>query len=150
MAVVDKPILNDPYEEPNRHWMFEEKQPRLVEERRRAGFFVAPRTRDSSSPVAAEQLIRYDDQPGLAPVNEIRRRVKNWRKAGYPGTTKITQDLLRHWNDPIRERRLFFCQREAAETMIWLIEAPASEKQGITIPIDEPNEPEVWKTVTAH
>lgn len=141
MAVVDKPILNDPYEEPNRHWVFEEKQPRLVEERRPAGFFVAPRTRDSSSPVAAEQLIRYDDQPGLAPVNEIRRRVKDWRKAGYPGTTKITQDLLRHWNDPTRERRLFFCQTEAAETMIWLIEAPASEKQGITIPVDEPNDP---------
>jgi len=141
LAVVDKPILNDPYEEPSRHWMFEEKQPRLVEERRPAGFFVAPRTRDSSSPVAAEQLIRYDDQPGLAPVNEIRRRVKDWRKAGYPGTTKITQDLLRHWNDPTRERRLFFCQTEAAETMIWLIEAPASEKQGIIIAVDEPNDP---------
>jgi type III restriction enzyme len=141
LAAVDKPILNDPYEEPNRHWMFEEKQPRLVEERRPAGFFVAPRTRDYSSPVAAEQLIRYDDQLGLAPVNEIRRRVKDWRKAGYPGTTKITQDLLRHWNDPTRERRLFFCQREAAETIIWLIEAPASEKQGIIVPVDEPNDP---------
>jgi len=139
---VDKPIINDPFEEPSRHYVFEEGQPRLVEERRPAGFFVAPRTRNHSTPVAVEQLIRYDDQPSLAPVNEIRRRVNEWRRAGYPGTTKITKELLRHWNAPTRERRLFFCQREAAETMIWLIEAPAAAKQGIIIPIDEPTDPQ--------
>ena len=142
MGVVDKPIINDPFEEPSRHYVFEEGQPRLAEERRPAGFFVAPRTRNHSAPVAAEQLVRYDDQPDLAPVNEIRRRVREWRKAGYPGTTNITQELLRHWNDPTRERRLFFCQREAAETLIWLIEAPAAAKQGIIIPIDEPTDPQ--------
>ena len=142
MGVVDKPIINDPFEEPTRHYVFEEGQPRLAEERRPAGFFVAPRTRNHSTPVAVEQLIRYDDQPSLAPVNEIRHRVNEWRRAGYPGTTKITKELLRHWNAPTRERRLFYCQREAAETMIWLIEAPAAAKQGIIIPVDEPTDPQ--------
>ena len=138
---MDKPIINDPFEEPTRHYLFEEGQPNLVEERRPAGFFVAPRTRNHGGPVAVEQLIRYDDITGLSPVNEIRRRVNEWRKAGYPGTTKITQELLRHWNDPRRDRRLFFCQREAAETVIWLVEAPAVVKQGIVIPVDEPTDP---------
>ena len=40
------------------------------------------------------------------------------------------------WNNPERERKLFFCQREAAETLIWLVEASPAEKQGITIPKD--------------
>ncbi|MEM4204656.1 MAG: DEAD/DEAH box helicase family protein, partial [Candidatus Methanomethylicaceae archaeon] len=31
---------------------------------------------------------------------------------------------------------MFFCQREAAETIIWLVEASPAEKQGIDIPKD--------------
>ncbi len=37
---------------------------------------------------------------------------------------------------------MFFCQLEAVETVIWLVEAPESEKQGIIIPGDAPNDPE--------
>jgi type III restriction enzyme len=49
---------------------------------------------------------------------------------------------LRHWNNPEREgkHRLFFCEREAAETVIWLIETPASSKTGIKIPKDVPTD----------
>ena len=59
-------------------------------------------------------------------------------KAAYPGVTGITKRLLEHWNDPeARENhRFFFCQLEAIETLIWLTEAPAAEKQGIVIPSD--------------
>jgi type III restriction enzyme len=69
-------------------------------------------------------------------VNTIRERVKAWRERGYPGATPITRQLLNHWNNPERERKLFFCQREAAETLIWLVEASPAEKQGIAIPKD--------------
>ncbi|MDH7486451.1 MAG: DEAD/DEAH box helicase family protein [Anaerolineae bacterium] len=72
-------------------------------------------------------------------VNAIRERVKTWRHRGYPGVTPITRQLLNHWNDPDRERKLFFCQREAAETLIWLVEASPAEKQGIVIPKDTPS-----------
>ena len=80
----------------------------------------------------------YDSQLDLAPVNEIRRRVAEWRRSEYKGATKVTQELLRHWNNPEREGRfrLFFCEREAAETIIWLVEAPDALKQGIKIPRD--------------
>lgn len=39
-------------------------------------------------------------------------------------------------NSQERENRLFFCQLEAIETLIWLTEAPASDKVGIDIPSD--------------
>jgi type III restriction enzyme len=36
--------------------------------------------------------------------------------------TPETQRLLLHWRDESRERKLFFCQREAVETLIYLTE----------------------------
>nr|MBA2633454.1 DEAD/DEAH box helicase family protein [Chloroflexota bacterium] len=51
-----------------------------------------------------------------------------WREAGYPGATRTTLDLLRHWTRPDRDRRLFFCQLEAAETAIWLVEGPQQDR----------------------
>ena len=69
-------------------------------------------------------------------VNTVRERVRYWRKQDYPGATPITRQLLNYWNNPERERKLFFCQLEATETLIWLVEALPSEKQGITIPKD--------------
>ena len=48
--------------------------------------------------------------------------VDRWRFEGWPGATATTRILLEHWNDPERERRLFFCQVEAVETAMWLAE----------------------------
>ena len=79
------------------------------------------------------------DDPGIFVeidiVNKIRPRVKAWREASYPGVTGITKRLLEHWQDPEerKDRRFFFCQLEAIETLIWLTEAPAADKVGIDI-----------------
>ncbi|MDH7577785.1 MAG: hypothetical protein QHH75_08175 [Bacillota bacterium] len=40
----------------------------------------------------------------------------------------MTRELLRYWTKGEREYPLFFCQREAAETIIWLVEAPPAER----------------------
>jgi len=135
---VDQPIINDPYQEPTRWWDYHEGQPVLRDGRRPAGYYLAPRTRARAGAIAQEEFVPLES------VNEIRRRVARWREARYPGATRITQELLRHWNSPEREgrHRLFFCQREAAETIIWLIEAPAQERQGIEIPADAPHDAE--------
>ena len=55
-------------------------------------------------------------------VNQIRPRVKVWREARYAGVSGITKRLLEHWRDPEerRDRRFFFCQLEAIETLIRL------------------------------
>jgi type III restriction enzyme len=128
--LVDEPIINSPFEEPKRHWVYEEGQPVIKEERRPAGYFLRPRTFKEQAALFEEEFVP------LELVNTIRKRVKEWRERDYPGVTSITRSLLKHWNNPDRERKLFFCQREAAETLIWLVEAPHSEKQGIDIPKD--------------
>ena len=69
-----------------------------------------------------------DDYVELPIVNEIRRHVGRWREAGYPGATRTTLDLFHHWSRPERDRRLFFCQLEAAETAIWLVEGPQQDR----------------------
>ena len=131
-ATIDRLIVNSPYEEPTRHWRYDRPTRlfNLEEGRRPAGYVVA------SGDTAA-----FDD-PGvfreILLVNRIRERVKTWRASGYPGVTGITKRLLEHWQDPeeFESRRFFFCQLEAAETLIWLAEAPPNERVGIDIPSD--------------
>jgi type III restriction enzyme len=102
----------------------------LKEGRRPAGYYLKARTRGPQTSLLEEEFVPLDM------VNTIRERVKAWRQRSYPGVTPITRQLLNHWNNPHRERKLFFCQREAIETLIWLVEASAAEKQGIVIPKD--------------
>ncbi len=132
---IDQLIINSPYSEPAEHWKYD-RESRLfsrVAGRRPAGYV---RASDSSK--------AFDD-PGvfveLPLVNKIRPRVNAWRDANYPGVSGITKRLLEHWRDPEQRenRRLFFCQLEAIETLIWLAEAPSSEKIGINIPGDGGN-----------
>src|SRR5213082_153092 len=61
-----------------------------------------------------------------------------WRTNGYAGVSGITRRLLEHWQDPEQreDKRFFFCQLEAVETMIWLTEASAADRQGIDVPGD--------------
>jgi hypothetical protein len=92
--------------------------------------------------VVATEGSRAFDDPGrfveIPLVNRIRPRVKAWRDAGWPGVSSITKRLLEHWNDPeeFESRRFFFCQLEAVETIIWLTEAPPSDRVGVEIPVD--------------
>jgi type III restriction enzyme len=129
--LVDNPILNSPFEEPTRYWAYDEGQPVLMEGRRPAGYYFKSRTRGEQLAMLEEEFVP------LELVNTIRKRVREWRMQGYLGVTPVTRQLLNHWNTPERERKLFFCQREAVETLIWLVEAPPAQKQGITIPKDE-------------
>ena len=55
-------------------------------------------------------------------VNALRDDVRRWRASGYEGATQVTKELLRYWWRADRPRRLFFCQLEAAETVIFLNE----------------------------
>lgn len=125
---VDNPIINTPYDAPTQHYDFAGESPQLVAGRRPAGYLRGNRSQLRS---VAEQ-----DSVPLDLVNTIRARVTTWRERGYPGASRITLDLLRYWSAPERERRLFFAQREAAETAIWLAEASPADRAGIDIPSD--------------
>jgi type III restriction enzyme len=62
----------------------------------------------------------------------MREAIKEWRDLGYPGASGTTQQLLSYWFErPHRladgnggeiDFRYYFCQREAIETFIYLIE----------------------------
>ncbi|MDQ3020584.1 MAG: DEAD/DEAH box helicase family protein [Bacteroidota bacterium] len=128
---IDKLIINSPYSEPSHYWKYDRdaRTFSLEEGRRPAGYVIA-----------SESSRSFDD-PGrfieIPLVNLIRPRIKKWKEEGYPGVSGITKRLLEHWNElDIRTNRFFFCQLEAIETLIWLLEAPESEKVGIDIPSD--------------
>ncbi len=126
MAAPKSLIINSPYERPARHWRQAQGGAlALTEERRDAGyeiFDIRNNTRRTET---------------LALVNSIRKRVDEWRGAGYPGVTSVTRTLLEHWFDRgARQYPFYFCQLEAIETLIWWIEAPDEHKQGIHIPGD--------------
>ena len=131
-STIDQLIINSPYEEPSHYWSYDRENRSFIlkEGRRPAGYVIA-----------SEGSKSFDD-PGIfieiPLVNKMRPRVTAWQEASYPGVTGITKRLLEHWRNPEEReyRRFFFCQLEAIETLIWLTEAPESEKVGIEIPSD--------------
>lgn len=131
MQGIEHLIINSPYEEPTRHWDYNPERMafELAEGRRPSGYTVASTER------------RLVNDPGvfvqIPLVNQIRGRVKEWREQGYAGVSGVTKQLLEHWHKTDeRTNRLFFCQLEAIETLIWLAEASAAEKVGIDVPTD--------------
>lgn len=128
------PILNSPYTEPNRHFQSDERglTETILESRRLSTIQIPLRkprgkaaraTHDPAAQAWSSERLKENEF-----VNRVRAKVAEWRKAGYPGTTRTTQDLLRYWTDDSRENKLFFCQIEALETLIYINEV--AEKVG--------------------
>lgn len=138
MNAVENPIINSPFREPAQHYDFSGVEPRIVDGRRPAGYHGTVCTERMEGPLAVHEFI------SLPVLNDIRSRVREWRHRGWPGITPVTRDLLEHWHREDR-KPLFFCQREAVETLIWLTEASPADRQGIAVPVDEPNDPESIK-----
>ncbi len=134
---VPEPILNSPFEEPREHWhIIEGEAPEKKPARRPAMYFY----RD---PKAIPDKYGGDGVGTaieLKLVNRIRVQVKAWGEQGYPGATRTTLELLQWWRRDGREKRLFFAQLEAAETLVFLAEARSDFRQGIGIPREEISE----------
>lgn len=129
MAEEKKLIINSPYEEPAHHWEYDFENRTFREKkagRRPAGYVVSGSGSGDTGVFVPIPL-----------VNEIRRRVKEWREKKYKGVTGTTRTLLEHWHSDsekaARENRFFFCQLDAIETLIRLVEAPETERTGIEI-----------------
>jgi type III restriction enzyme len=140
---VPNPILSSPFAEPSRHWYIREGEEPELRPGRRPAVIFPPRDQRERWDESDQTLFPSSAYPGaydLCLVNLIRQRVKDWRGQGHPGVTRTTLELLRYWHREGRERPLFFAQRDAAETVIFLTEARADFLQGITVPRDEPSE----------
>ncbi|MEX1164393.1 MAG: DEAD/DEAH box helicase family protein [Nitriliruptor sp.] len=132
-VVIDDPILNSPFEEPGRHFRFSDDgiTDEIVEERRRSGYFVpVPSARVQQPQLELETQWTQDRYRPNDFINEVRDYVARWRAAGHDGVTSTTRDLLAYWTDGDRSRPLFFAQREAVETAIFLTEIGGKEFGG--------------------
>ncbi len=123
--VIANPILNAPFSEPERHFKFNDEgiTDQIADGRRASGYFLpiaSPRKKGGQLKFETEWTQdRFLSSPR---INRIRERVNQWRSGGYVGCTRTTERLLQYWGDSNRERKLFFCQREALETAIYLTE----------------------------
>jgi len=145
----EQPILNSPYEYPVRHWELDASgQPtqQILAKRRRAEFITPiPKPRKRKGAAVDQQNLIFDEGKGLSTreqqydptsiINALRIQVDKWRSIPNPSDWKVTPEtarLLQHWrHHKFSGIRPFFCQIEAVETAIWLMEvAPNLGKTG--------------------
>ena len=130
---VPEPILNSAFAEPEHYWYLQEGRPPEKRAGRRKSLVFQPNEQQVEWDLGDGTLSQSIDYGGgyeLVLVNRIRERVKQWRKQDYPGVTRTTLDLLKHWRREGRREPLFFAKLEAAETIIFLVEAPLDLRQG--------------------
>ncbi len=143
----DHPILNSPYKYPLQHWELDaEGQPtqKVLPGRRQAKFVTPiPKPRKQKGGATQGKLSLEDDggistdeqEYVIAPLlNEFRAQLEQWRRLPNPtdwGVTPETARLLQHWRHyEFQNTRPFFCQVEAAETVIWLTEVAKAGRTG--------------------
>lgn len=135
---ASSPILNSPYDEPAFHYATAPDGNLDYEDRRKGRRIFAPDT--PQVPLGKQQQAGLYDLNDFAAqyrdylVNQLRERIVVWRAEGYPGvTSRVTRDLLAFWfENPERpaHQKLFFAQREAVETAIWLNEVAEKSNPG--------------------
>ncbi len=141
----EHPILNSPYNYPNKHWELDKDgQPtqKIIESRRKAEF-ITPIPKARKQKKKSQNELDFGDETGISTakqkyeaipvINRLRDEIDKWRKIPDKnkwGVSPETAILLDHWrNHKFNYVRPFFCQLEAVETAIWLIEvAPNSGK----------------------
>ncbi len=126
------PILNGPYDAPESHFALGPQGPtgEIKPGRRPRESFIpfAQERKGRGRAAAMPEQLELDFDPtrdrreANSTINGLRRDVELWRTRGYDGVTPITRKLLLHWGDTDRENRTLFCQREAAETAVFLTE----------------------------
>jgi len=143
----EKPILNNPYDYPAQHWELDDDgQPtqRIINNRRSAEFITPiPKPRKRKGSVDQREMV-FDEGKGLSTekqqydptpiINALRQQVDQWRALPNANDWHVTPEtarLLQHWrHHRFSGIRPFFCQVEAIETAIWLIEVAPATKTG--------------------
>ena len=138
---VDNPILSTAFESPPEHWYIRPGHPAERRPGRRPALVFQPRDQPDAWDVAEDptlaSLADYERAYELVLVNRVRERLLDWQRKGRPGATRISLELIDWWQREGREKRLFFAQLEAAETVIFLREARADFLQGLDVPREE-------------
>ena len=150
---VERPILCNPYKEPDAHWVYDTETGEAIKQpgRRSAGYWY--KTQRTGSAQIQMRFVQEEQRDDLPLVNTLREDVRRWRSSNYRNATVVTRELLRHWVREDKERRLFFCQREAVETIIYIAEILQGGKRiafsqqftnaDLAKLVDSPNTPDI-------
>jgi type III restriction enzyme len=125
-VVIENPIINSPYEEPKRHFRFTKDgiTNEIADGRRISEYIVpVPQPRKQGNQMSFDTEWVEDRFEENKFINQVRDRVAKWRAGGYLHVTKTTRWLLDYWTRPDRDHKLYFCQIEALETVIFITEA---------------------------
>ena len=137
VRLPDNPILNNPYLAPARHYATDL-------EGNLDYATIAPGRRLFAPEVQVmpgrhkgqKEVFEFNELAasyGTHVINLLRQEVGLWRAAGYPDATRVTRELLAYWfpdEDESPRKKLFFAQREAVETAIWLNEVAGRSNAG--------------------
>lgn len=136
---MKSPILNNPYDEPARHYSTDASgalnyeniiQGRRIFDPNIEGLTIPARQNKSSMFDVNDFRGYYDDHP----INSLRKEVGRWRNNNYSNvTSRVTNELLNFWfinKERHAIRKLFFAQREAIETAIWINEIAGKSNAG--------------------
>ncbi len=143
-VIIENPVINSPYEEPKRYFRFTDEgiTNEVVEPRRISSYFIPiakPKKKSNQRELSFDTEWTQDRIKENKFINQIRDRLALWRTGGYGGLTKTTARLLEHWKQPDRAR-LFFCQVEALETIIYITEVAKRGDAWIENVLREANE----------
>jgi Type III restriction enzyme, res subunit. len=143
-VVIENPVINSPYEEPKRYFRFTDEgiTNEVVEPRRISSYFIPiakPKKKSNQRELSFDTEWTQDRIKENKFINQIRDRLALWRTGGYGGLTKTTARLLEYWKQPDRAR-LFFCQVEALETIIYITEVAKRGDAWIENVLREANE----------
>jgi type III restriction enzyme len=137
---LDNPIINSAYAVPSRHHEFDaDGRPtgRILDGRRASEYFVPIPPPKKQGSAAAQMALAFNPparRETATVVNDLRPIVDLWRSQDYVGLDRRSPSrlLLNHWRadlNPERERRLYFAQIEALETLIYLAEVASEGKR---------------------
>ena len=133
----ENPILNNPYQIPALHYATDADGTLNYEDIRPGRRLFAPDIQAMPTRQGPQtSLYEINDLHAVYGdhlVNQLRREVGQWRDSEYPQATRVTTELLRFWFlNPERHdsKKLFFAQREAMETAVWLNEVAEKSNAG--------------------
>ena len=126
-ADLANPILNSPYDPPESHFELGPSGPTgvILPGRRPSESFIPVPVQRKGKRGPVQGTLDFDvtgeRREANTLINDIRRDVERWRASNWNGVTPYTRKLLAHWAPgPHRDDPVLFCQREAAETAIFL------------------------------
>jgi len=135
------PILNNPFEEPQKYYDTSPLDGSLDYEKIIYGRRIyipflnpVPQRRDAQNQMFGVEEVKENYSDLL--INKLRKEISDWRECEYnnfSNVTRVTKELLKYWF--LREKKetwkkLFFAQREAIETAIWLNEVAEKSNVG--------------------